>query len=103
MHFSSSSTSFTWTTLITLGCLLLHASLSDAQLTPTFYDSSCPNVTNIVRETIVNELRSDPRIAASILRLHFHDCFVNGCDASIISNRERCLWKRKFGSRISCD
>jgi peroxidase len=84
MHFSSSSTSSTWTILITLGCLMLHASLSAAQLTPTFYDRSCPNVTNIVRETIVNELRSDPRIAASILRLHFHDCFVNGCDASIL-------------------
>ncbi|XP_010503561.1 PREDICTED: peroxidase 34-like [Camelina sativa] len=81
---SSSSTSFTWTILITLGCLMLRASLSDAQLTPTFYDTSCPNVTNIIRDTIVNELRSDPRIAASILRLHFHDCFVNGCDASIL-------------------
>ncbi|KAL1217281.1 Peroxidase C1B [Cardamine amara subsp. amara] len=80
MH-SSASTSFTWATLITLGCLMLHAS---AQLTPTFYDTSCPNVTNIIRDVIVNELRSDPRIAASILRLHFHDCFVNGCDASIL-------------------
>ncbi|EOA24309.1 hypothetical protein CARUB_v10017550mg [Capsella rubella] len=78
------SASFTWTTLITLVCLMLHVSLSDAQLTPTFYDTSCPRVTTIVRDTIVEELRSDPRIAASILRLHFHDCFVNGCDASIL-------------------
>ncbi|KFK23473.1 hypothetical protein AALP_AAs67539U000600 [Arabis alpina] len=84
MQFASSSSS-TWTiTLVTLGCIMLLASLSDAQLTPTFYDSSCPSVTNIVRDTIVDELRSDPRIAASILRLHFHDCFVNGCDASIL-------------------
>ncbi|EOA23341.1 hypothetical protein CARUB_v10019421mg [Capsella rubella] len=81
---SSTTTFFTWTILIALGCLTLRASMSDAQLTPTFYDTSCPNVTNIVRDTIVNELRSDPRIAASILRLHFHDCFVNGCDASIL-------------------
>ncbi|CAH8364269.1 unnamed protein product [Eruca vesicaria subsp. sativa] len=85
MHFAYSfSTLSTWTILIALACLVFHASLSDAQLTPTFYDTSCPNVTNIVRDTIVNELRSDPRIAASILRLHFHDCFVNGCDASIL-------------------
>ncbi|KAJ0253763.1 hypothetical protein HA466_0113920 [Hirschfeldia incana] len=85
MHSSYSfSTSSTLTILITLACLVLSTHLSDAQLTPTFYDTSCPSVTNIVRDTIVNELRSDPRIAASILRLHFHDCFVNGCDASIL-------------------
>ncbi|KAL1223421.1 Peroxidase 32 [Cardamine amara subsp. amara] len=85
MHFSASSSSLsTWTTLITLTFLMLHSSKSSAQLTPTFYDNTCPSVFRIVRDTITNELRSDPRIAASILRLHFHDCFVNGCDASIL-------------------
>ncbi|CAA0394169.1 unnamed protein product [Arabidopsis thaliana] len=72
--------------LIKLGflLLLLQVSLSHAQLSPSFYDKTCPQVFDIVTNTIVNALRSDPRIAASILRLHFHDCFVNGCDASIL-------------------
>lgn len=81
---SSSSSSFDSTTLIKLGFLLIHVSLSHAQLSPSFYDKTCPQVFDIATNTIVNALRSDPRIAASILRLHFHDCFVNGCDASIL-------------------
>ncbi|XP_010421788.1 PREDICTED: peroxidase 37-like [Camelina sativa] len=72
--------------LIKLGfvLLLLQVSLSHAQLSPTFYDKTCPQVFDIATKTIRDALRSDPRIAASILRLHFHDCFVNGCDASIL-------------------
>lgn len=60
-----------------LGCLLLRASISNGQLRPDFYFGTCPHVFDIIGNVIVDELASDPRIAASILRLHFHDCFVN--------------------------
>lgn len=53
-----------------------------AQLTATFYQNSCPNVTIIVRGFVQQAIITETRVAASLLRLHFHDCFVNGCDAS---------------------
>ncbi|PRQ35508.1 putative peroxidase [Rosa chinensis] len=66
--------------------LLCAGGYGEAQLTPTFYNEACPdvNLTSIVRGVIQEALQTDPRIAASLIRLHFHDCFVNGCDASIL-------------------
>ncbi|KAJ7522809.1 hypothetical protein O6H91_18G028000 [Diphasiastrum complanatum] len=56
----------------------------DAQLTPAFYDSTCPFVESIVRSGVEEAIRRDARMAASLLRLHFHDCMVHGCDGSIL-------------------
>ncbi|GER29753.1 peroxidase [Striga asiatica] len=58
--------------------------ISEAQLSTTFYSTSCPNVTNIVSTQLSQALSSDPRIGASLIRLHFHDCFVQGCDGSVL-------------------
>ncbi|XP_059654934.1 peroxidase 10 [Cornus florida] len=54
------------------------------QLDYNFYDRSCPNLSMIVRYGVWAALRNDTRIAASLLRLQFHDCFVNGCDGSVL-------------------
>ncbi|PNT52082.1 hypothetical protein POPTR_001G011300v4 [Populus trichocarpa] len=64
--------------------VLLRGTLACGQLTPTFYDQTCPNVSSIIRDVITETLVSDPRIGASLIRLHFHDCFVNGCDGSLL-------------------
>jgi len=46
-------------------------------LSSVFYDESCPSAYDVVRRVIQDARVSDPRIPASLIRLHFHDCFVN--------------------------
>ncbi|EYU30092.1 hypothetical protein ABFS82_05G043200 [Erythranthe guttata] len=58
--------------------------LSEAQLSATFYDRTCPTAVTIIRNSIRQAVSRERRMAASLIRLHFHDCFVQGCDASIL-------------------
>ncbi|GLT76575.1 hypothetical protein SLA2020_482280 [Shorea laevis] len=57
---------------------------SAAQLSPTFYANTCANVTSIVRGVLDQAQQSDARIGAKLIRVHFHDCMVNGCDGSLL-------------------
>ncbi|XP_065875101.1 peroxidase 10-like [Euphorbia lathyris] len=70
-------------------CFLMFLSpLVLSQLDYKFYDDSCPNLTKIVRYGVWSAISNDTRMAASLLRLHFHDCFVNGCDGSVLLDGE---------------
>lgn len=42
----------------------------------TFYDKSCPQLEDIVRKQLKKVFKEDVGQAAGLLRLHFHDCFV---------------------------
>lgn len=53
--------------------------LSSAQLQPDFYDESCPRLPMIIRYRVWAAVQNDSRIAASLLRLQFHDCIVDVC------------------------
>ncbi|KAF5741989.1 peroxidase 25 [Tripterygium wilfordii] len=56
----------------------------ESQLQTGFYSSSCPKAEAIIRATVESHFKMDPTIAAGLLRLHFHDCFVQGCDGSVL-------------------
>ncbi|KAJ3686348.1 hypothetical protein LUZ61_015512 [Rhynchospora tenuis] len=54
------------------------------QMNQNYYKKSCPNLETIVRSVVSQALATEARMGASLLRLFFHDCFVQGCDASIL-------------------
>ncbi|KAL6896875.1 hypothetical protein ACP4OV_007447 [Aristida adscensionis] len=64
--------------------LLCLASAAAAQLSPTFYSRSCPRALATIKAAVTAAVAKEPRMGASLLRLHFHDCFVQGCDASVL-------------------
>ncbi|CAL5071182.1 unnamed protein product [Urochloa decumbens] len=64
--------------------LLCMAAVAAAQLSPTFYDTSCPNALSTIKSAVTAAVNKENRMGASLLRLHFHDCFVQGCDASVL-------------------
>jgi peroxidase len=66
--------------------LLVMVSSSGAavQLYVGYYNKTCPKVEQIVRAETTRMVRASPDLAAALLRLHYHDCFVQGCDASVL-------------------
>ncbi|TYI49031.1 hypothetical protein E1A91_D12G007600v1 [Gossypium mustelinum] len=51
-----------------------------------FYNNTCPNAEAIIKNATEKRVASDPTLPARFLRMHFHDCFVRGCDASVLLN-----------------
>ncbi|KAJ7944126.1 Peroxidase [Quillaja saponaria] len=55
-------------------------------LSLNYYEKTCPDAELIIANTVKKEFASDKTVPAAILRMHFHDCFIRGCDASVLLN-----------------
>ncbi|KAM1484297.1 hypothetical protein TB2_035497 [Malus domestica] len=62
------------------------------------YVKTCPQAKGIIQQKVRDWIQKDFTLAASIILLHFHDCVVRGCDASILLNH-RDSERRAFASR----
>ncbi|XP_055814844.1 peroxidase 43 [Solanum dulcamara] len=73
------------------------AGMSHGQLKVGFYGKTCPNAETIVSTVVRQVAASDQNIAPVLLRLHFHDCFVQGCDGSILIENGAIGERHAFG------
>ncbi|XP_076911986.1 peroxidase 12-like [Bidens hawaiensis] len=91
MAASSSSTSLflVFSTLLIFSTLL-YVSEADYSapivkgLSWDYHHKTCTKVEKIVRKHLKKVFKKDIGQAAGLLRLHFHDCFVQGCDGSVL-------------------
>ncbi|TVU33224.1 hypothetical protein EJB05_25014, partial [Eragrostis curvula] len=71
-----------------LVALFLLSVTANGEFKENFYDTSCPKLQETIKSVITSALSPDKggekRMGASLLRLFFHDCFVQGCDASVL-------------------
>ncbi|KAM0948734.1 putative peroxidase [Dioscorea sansibarensis] len=68
-------------------CPLLELlSVAHANLQLGFYAKTCTKAESIVFQYVRERIPHASSLAAAFLRMHFHDCFVRGCNASVLLN-----------------
>ena len=60
-----------------VSALLLLQAAEAQTLTVGYYSQRCPKAETIIFTEIQKVYSTDNSIAAALLRMHFHDCFVN--------------------------
>lgn len=86
MKMSSSCKKLITCLSIVLGVVLLCTQSVDSQLQVGFYMNSCKLVEFIVKDEVRKAFIKDKGVAAGLVRLHFHDCFVRVSKSSCVNN-----------------
>uniref|UniRef100_M8C699 Peroxidase 34 n=1 Tax=Aegilops tauschii TaxID=37682 RepID=M8C699_AEGTA len=73
----ASSGSASWVILARLLFITLAATANGDELSASYYEKTCPNVQHVVRSVMASSVAAQPRMAPAVLRLFFHDCFIN--------------------------
>ncbi|CAN6282882.1 unnamed protein product [Urochloa humidicola] len=68
---------------VAVTCALVLASACQG-LQVGYYKKTCPRAEHIVRAEVKKFVYKNAGIGAGLIRLLFHDCFVQGCDASVL-------------------
>ncbi|KAG4908210.1 hypothetical protein AAZX31_20G179000 [Glycine max] len=64
--------------------LFISLPFSSAKLNVDYYKNTCPDFEKIVRENVFTKQSASVATAPGLLRLFFHDCITDGCDASLL-------------------
>ena len=57
--------------------ILAFAVTAFSALSPYYYDHVCPEALPTIKRVVEAAVYNERRMGGSLLRLHFHDCFVN--------------------------
>ncbi|XP_027330401.1 peroxidase 29 [Abrus precatorius] len=100
------ATSFPWILLATVVMAMpLSFGTKANQLSYNYYKFSCPNLESVIKNELLKLFMTDATAPAAFLRLLFHDCQVQGCDASILldssynNHNSEMISSRNFGVR----
>lgn len=63
--------------VVLLSCAAILIPTSAQLSSQKFYDEKCPRALAVIKSVVNQAIAKEPRMGASLLRLHFHDCFVN--------------------------